>query len=61
MNDRSIAGHFGIGLEVSSLIERGFPLQCLGNNALEHLPTNANENGNRWGRSYCKEESWTPH
>src|SRR6266436_2193222 len=46
---------------ISSLIERGFLLQCLGNNGLEHLPTNASENGNRWTRRYCKQESWTRH
>src|SRR5260370_27517092 len=46
---------------ISSLIERGFLLQCLGNNGLEHLPTSASENGNRWARRYCKQESWTRH
>ena len=43
------------------LIERAFPLWCLGDNILELLPRREVENENAWAPVYCKEASRTPH
>lgn len=44
-----------------SLIERAFPLWCLGNSVFELLPRREVENENAWAPVYCKEASRKPH
>jgi len=44
-----------------SLIERAFPLWCLGNSVFELLPRREVENENAWAPVYCKEASRIPH
>src|SRR5438552_5287038 len=49
------------GFSSLSLIERAFPLWCLGNSAFELLPRREVENENAWAPVYCKEASRIPH
>ena len=49
------------GFNSLSLIERPFPLWCLGNSVFELLPRREVENENAWAPVYCKEASRIPH
>jgi hypothetical protein len=61
-NNRPALAPYRLGFFNSlSLIERAFPLWCLGNNILEFLPKGEGEDENAWAPVYCKEASRTPH
>ena len=49
------------GFNSLSLIERAFPLWCLGNSVFALLPRREVENENAWAPVYCKEASRIPH
>jgi hypothetical protein len=49
------------GFNSLSLIERAFPLWCLGNSVFELLPRREVENENAWVPVYCKGASRIPH